>query len=134
MVVNLSRFQIARSFPLVAFASLRRLMAAAFWRMAISQTEPDSRRERIWRIIFLSDTRAGHLFDVALLWLIVLSVLTSMLESVEELRLSHGSLFVALGWVFTGVSSVWRSRMESKQASRLKPYSRSSSRYRLFTR
>ncbi len=102
--------------------------------MAISQTEPDSRRERIWRIIFLSDTRAGHLFDVALLWLIVLSVLTSMLESVEELRLSHGSLFVALGWVFTGVSSVWRSRMESKQASRLKPYSRSSSRYRLFTR
>jgi voltage-gated potassium channel len=71
--------------------------------MAISQTEPDSRRERIWRIIFLSDTRAGHLFDVALLWLIVLSVLTIMLESVEELRLSHGSLFVALEWVFTGV-------------------------------
>ncbi len=71
--------------------------------MEISQTEPDSRRERIWRIIFLSDTRAGHLFDVALLWLIGLSVLTIMLESVEELRLSYGSLFVALEWIFTGV-------------------------------
>ena len=41
--------------------------------MAISQPEPDSGRERLWRIIFLSDTRAGHVFDVVLLWLVCLS-------------------------------------------------------------
>ena len=49
-------------------------------------SEPDhavpSRRERLWRIIFRSDTPEGRRFDVALLWLIALSVLTLTLESV----------------------------------------------------
>lgn len=69
--------------------------------MEIPQPEPDARRERVWRIIFLSDTKAGRFFDVALLWLIGLSVLTIMLESVDELRVRHGALFVKLEWVFT---------------------------------
>jgi hypothetical protein len=56
--------------------------------MAIRQPEPDSRRERLWRIIFLSDTKAGHVFDVVLLWIICLSTLTVMLDSVDELRVS----------------------------------------------
>lgn len=71
--------------------------------MEISQPEPDSHRERVWRIIFLSDTKAGRVFDVMLLWLIGLSVLTIMLESVDELRERHGRLFVTLEWVFTGL-------------------------------
>ena len=58
-------------------------------------------RERIWRIIFLSDTPAGHRFDVGLLIVIVLSVLTLMLESVGELRRAHPDLFSALEWLFT---------------------------------
>ena len=71
-----------------------------------SPTPPDSARERLWRIIFLSDTKAGRRFDVALLWLIVLSVVTIMLESVDELREQHGQLFVALEWVFTGLFTI----------------------------
>lgn len=65
--------------------------------------EPNTRRENLWRVIFLSDTRAGQVFDVVLLWLILLSVLTVILESVDSLRESHGVLFFTLEWVFTGL-------------------------------
>jgi voltage-gated potassium channel len=78
-------------------------LTASLEDMAIRQTEPAARRERLWHIIFLSDTKAGHLFDVALLWLICLSTLTVMLDSVDELREPHGTLFLTLEWVFTGL-------------------------------
>jgi len=71
--------------------------------MAISQPAPDSGRERLWRIIFLSDTKAGHVFDVVLLWIIGLSTLTVMLDSVEDLSQRYGTLFGTLEWVFTGL-------------------------------
>jgi voltage-gated potassium channel len=58
-------------------------------------------RERIWRIIFLSDTRAGLAFDVALLLMILASVLVVMLESVASLREGHMALFWRLEWFFT---------------------------------
>ncbi len=63
--------------------------------------DPNSLKERIWRIIFLSDTRPGRAFDVALLLLISASVLVVMLESVESLRLRHLALFHSLEWLFT---------------------------------
>jgi voltage-gated potassium channel len=44
---------------------------------------PEVLREKIWRIIFRSDTAAGRRFDVVLLVVICLSVLTLILESVE---------------------------------------------------
>ncbi len=59
------------------------------------------RREKIWRIIFLSDTPAGRAFDILLLLVISASVLVVMLESVESMRLVHGQLFQILEWVFT---------------------------------
>lgn len=71
--------------------------------MADDIPEPNSRRENLWRVIFLSDTRAGQVFDIALLVMIGLSVLTIMLESVESLRTSHRTLFFALEWMFTGI-------------------------------
>jgi voltage-gated potassium channel len=64
---------------------------------------PGSRRESLWRIIFLSDTRAGRAFDLCLLILILLSVLTLMLESVNELREPHDRLFNTLEWTFTSL-------------------------------
>jgi voltage-gated potassium channel len=42
------------------------------------------RRARLHEVIFESDTRAGRYFDLALIWLIVLSVATVVLESVRE--------------------------------------------------
>lgn len=58
-------------------------------------------REKLWRVIFLSDTIAGRAFDIVLLILISASVLVVMLESVESLRLAHQRLFFILEWVFT---------------------------------
>ncbi|QTN31396.1 ion transporter [Akkermansiaceae bacterium] len=65
------------------------------------KSEKGGWRERLWRIIFLSDTKAGQIFDVALLVLIGASVLVVMLDSVESLRSEHGRLFFSLEWVFT---------------------------------
>lgn len=62
---------------------------------------PEGLRGKIWRIIFLSDTRAGQAFDIALLILIGLSVGIVMLESVEPLRLRYGDWFRFLEWFFT---------------------------------
>ncbi|MBE2281854.1 MAG: ion transporter [Prosthecobacter sp.] len=65
--------------------------------------EANPRRETLWRIIFLSDTRPGRAFDVALIVLILLSVGTLMLESVDELREAHGRWFSLLEWTLTGL-------------------------------
>jgi voltage-gated potassium channel len=71
--------------------------------MAIPESKHGPAREKLWRIIFLSDTRAGRAFDIALLCLIGMSVLTVLLESVEEVRAGREELFVTLEWVFTGI-------------------------------
>ncbi len=67
----------------------------------LAPPEPDSRRQKLWRIIFLSDTPAGRTFDVVLLWLIFFSVLTVVLESVEDIRARFGSQIIAIEWAFT---------------------------------
>jgi voltage-gated potassium channel len=66
-------------------------------------TDPNSLREKVWRIIFLSDTPAGKAFDVVLLVLISLSVLVVMLESVEPLAAEYRPLFRSLEWLFTAI-------------------------------
>lgn len=58
-------------------------------------------RDRIHEIIFEADTPTGKFFDVALLVFIVLSVITVMLESSDELRSQYGRIFFVLEWIFT---------------------------------
>jgi voltage-gated potassium channel len=58
-------------------------------------------RRRLWRIIFLSDTFAGKMFDIALLAFIACCVIVVMLESVESLNAQYASLFAIAEWVFT---------------------------------
>jgi voltage-gated potassium channel len=60
-------------------------------------------RERWHEVIFEADTPWGKRFDVALLVIILLSVLAVCLESVRELRESHGLLLRTVEWVFTGL-------------------------------
>ena len=59
------------------------------------------RRARLHEVIFESETPAGRYFDLALTWLILLSVATVVLESVREVREQYGKLLYALEWVFT---------------------------------
>ncbi|MCU0952201.1 MAG: ion transporter [Burkholderiaceae bacterium] len=58
-------------------------------------------RRELYNVIFESDTRAGRLFDIVLLVLIVASVAVVMLDSVQSIAARHGRLFNALEWVFT---------------------------------
>ncbi len=67
----------------------------------IREEPKEATREKLWRIIFLSDTPAGKSFDVWLLWLIGASVLVVMLETVESLESKYRGLFDVLEWGFT---------------------------------
>lgn len=58
-------------------------------------------RHRLHEIIFEADTKAGKVFDVGLLILIVLSIILVMLESIAPINAVHGTLFKQLEWGFT---------------------------------
>lgn len=59
------------------------------------------RRDKLYEIIFLSDTKAGKDFDVMLLVTIILSVLIVMLDSVGELHNKYTRVFMYTEWIFT---------------------------------
>jgi voltage-gated potassium channel len=63
-------------------------------------------RRELYRVIFEADTFYGKAFDVALLWAIGLSVVAVMLESVANVRESHGGLLRTLEWTFTAMFSI----------------------------
>lgn len=63
-------------------------------------------RQRMHEIIFEQDTRAGRLFDLTLIVLIVLSVFVVMLDSVAEIHARHGELLQAAEWAFTLIFTV----------------------------
>jgi len=50
-------------------------------------------RDKWSEVIFGHDTASGRLFDVVLLTVILLSVLSVLLESVRSIREAHGSIF-----------------------------------------
>lgn len=58
-------------------------------------------KQKLWEIIFEAETPTGKRFDVALLWLIVISVVVVMLESVDSVKKEYGDLFLVLEWIFT---------------------------------
>lgn len=70
-------------------------------RVPATERPATRRRARLHEIIFEADTRAGRLFDLALIWLILLSVATVILESVRHVREQYGELLYALEWLFT---------------------------------
>lgn len=58
-------------------------------------------RHHVHEIIFEADTRAGKIFDISLLLLIVLSIIVVMLESIAPINAVYGTLFKQLEWIFT---------------------------------
>lgn len=63
----------------------------------------DTLRRKLYIIIFGTSTRAGRLFDVFLLWIILISVLVVMLESVPELGEKFTRPFLIVEWIMTGI-------------------------------
>ncbi|WP_462318829.1 ion transporter [Marinilabilia sp.] len=58
-------------------------------------------RKKLYIIVFYANTRSGRLFDQALLWAILISVLTVLLESVASLDEQYGAVFERVEWFFT---------------------------------
>ncbi|MGE0560842.1 MAG: ion transporter [Flavobacteriales bacterium] len=58
-------------------------------------------KEKLYKIVFEHDTKAGKQFDVALLWLILFSVIVVMLESIPQLGKQFISEFLFVEWVLT---------------------------------
>lgn len=64
-------------------------------------TNRSALQDRIYDVIFGYETRAGKLFDVALIILIMISVAAVLLDSVSELHQRHGELLSRMEWWFT---------------------------------
>jgi len=58
-------------------------------------------REKIHEIIFEADTPTGKAFDIGLLIMIIASVITVFLESVESINAHYSLVFDVLEWIFT---------------------------------
>lgn len=58
-------------------------------------------KQKIYKIIFDTDTKLGKLFDIVLLWAIVLSITVVILESLKSLQISFGKIFLCIEWFFT---------------------------------
>ncbi|MGH8094186.1 MAG: ion transporter [Chthoniobacterales bacterium] len=56
---------------------------------------------RLYTVVFESGTRAGKMFDLALLVVIGISVAEVMMESVDPFRAAHPDLLRNLEWTFT---------------------------------
>lgn len=63
-------------------------------------------RDKMFVVIFGTDTKAGKKFDIILLWLILASVLTVMLESIPQLEQDFTTAFFILELFFTGVFTI----------------------------
>lgn len=63
-------------------------------------------KEKLNTIIFGTDTKAGKLFDVVLLWLILISIVVVIADSMPELGLRFPSTFYYIEWAFTIVFTI----------------------------
>ncbi len=63
-------------------------------------------RERLFQIIFESDTPLAKGFDIALIIMIVVSVIIILLDSVVSLKARYGEAFLIAEWVFTVIFTI----------------------------
>ena len=63
-------------------------------------------RSALHEVIYEAETPAGRAFDVTLIWLILLSVVAVLLESVHSIRVEYGRVLYAAEWIFTGLFTV----------------------------
>ncbi len=82
----------------------------------------ESFKQRMWRIVFEAETRAGKVFDVILIWLIIASVIVVMLETVDYYSTAYAQTLYVLEWCFTALFTIeyflrlWLTRKPLKYA------------------
>lgn len=63
-------------------------------------------KETLYEIIFEADTKAGKLFDIVLLVVILISVVLVMLESVPSIALKYLHILKILEWIITIIFTI----------------------------
>ena len=63
-------------------------------------------KKRLYEIIFEADTRSGKLFDIALIFLILISIVVVLLESVPRNSPELTELLQRAEWVITGLFTI----------------------------
>src|SRR5690606_15272878 len=72
----------------------------------MEKSKLNRRKERIFEVIFESDTFSGKLFNIILLFVILLSVALVMMESVEAINRRYHKVLVVLEWIITALFTV----------------------------
>lgn len=62
---------------------------------------PEKQRDRLHTIIYEADTPLGKTFDIILLFVILLSIVAIMLETVAPIRVKYGHALGIIEWVVT---------------------------------
>lgn len=68
--------------------------------------QKDDWRHKLYVIIYEADTPAGKRFDVILLWVILLSIILVMLESVERINARYHAILNIAEWIITALFTV----------------------------
>ena len=63
-------------------------------------------KRQVFQVIYYSNTKAGRLFDIILLALIVTSTIIIMMESMAKIDIRFHHQFVILEWVITGLFTI----------------------------
>jgi voltage-gated potassium channel len=71
--------------------------------MELSMDTPSSWRERLYVIVFQTDTVAGRRFDSILLLIILASLITVVLDSIDEVHQNYAGLLAGIEWGFTAI-------------------------------
>jgi voltage-gated potassium channel len=68
--------------------------------------EEQTLKKTLYRVIFESDTHAGRLFDRILIFVILVSILVVVLDSVQSISAKFHSILFALEWFFTFIFTI----------------------------
>lgn len=63
-------------------------------------------KEKIYDVIFGTESRYGRLFDITLIWAILLSVAAITLDSIADIHQQYGNLLYICEWAFTIIFSI----------------------------
>jgi voltage-gated potassium channel len=63
-------------------------------------------RKKLHTIVYEADTRAGKLYDIILLFVILISIVAVMLESVASIKIVYGRQLAVLEWVVTVIFTI----------------------------
>lgn len=65
-----------------------------------------SLKQKLYEIIFEADTPAGKIFDLVLLFVILISVVLVMLESISSVNIKYHHILIVLEWIITVIFSL----------------------------